>query len=80
MWTRLDSILMRNVFRLQDVIVSEERLYLVFEYVDYDLKKLMDLQLGRMPMRDIKVYERLYYLYTISSSLNIFKFSRFLIN
>lgn len=29
-------------FRLQDVVHSEKRLYLVFEYLDLDLKKFMD--------------------------------------
>ena len=30
------------VHRLQDVVHSEKRLYLVFEYLDLDLKKHMD--------------------------------------
>ncbi len=30
------------VDRLQDVVHSEKRLYLVFEYLDLDLKKYMD--------------------------------------
>ncbi|KAI3977356.1 hypothetical protein MKX01_000269 [Papaver californicum] len=31
-----------NIVRLQDVVHSEKRLYLVFEYLDLDLKKHMD--------------------------------------
>ena len=31
-----------NVVRLEDVVHSEKRLYLVFEYLDLDLKKHMD--------------------------------------
>ncbi|KAK9989577.1 hypothetical protein SO802_029816 [Lithocarpus litseifolius] len=31
-----------NIVRLQDVVHSEKRLYLVFEYLDLDLKKYMD--------------------------------------
>ena len=30
------------IYRLQDVVHSEKRLYLVFEYLDLDLKKHMD--------------------------------------
>ena len=33
------------VHRLQDVVHSERRLYLVFEYLDLDLKKHMDSSL-----------------------------------
>ncbi|KAK2383647.1 Cell division control protein 2-B [Trifolium repens] len=32
----------RNIVRLRDVVHSEKRLYLVFEYLDLDLKKYMD--------------------------------------
>ncbi|KAG0454373.1 hypothetical protein HPP92_025677 [Vanilla planifolia] len=32
----------RNIVRLQDVVHSEKRIYLVFEYLDLDLKKYMD--------------------------------------
>ncbi|KAK2437473.1 cell division control protein C [Trifolium repens] len=32
----------RNIVRLRDVVHSEKRLYLVFEYLDLDLKKHMD--------------------------------------
>ncbi|XP_010555567.1 PREDICTED: cell division control protein 2 homolog isoform X2 [Tarenaya hassleriana] len=31
-----------NIVKLQDVVHSDKRLYLVFEYLDLDLKKLMD--------------------------------------
>ncbi|KAL0304896.1 UNVERIFIED_CONTAM: Cell division control protein 2A, partial [Sesamum calycinum] len=31
-----------NIVRLQDVVHSEKRLYLVFEYLDLDLKKHME--------------------------------------
>jgi|LauGreDrversion2_5_1035112.scaffolds.fasta_scaffold37355_2 hypothetical protein len=37
------SMLMR---RLYDVIHSDKKLYLVFEFVDMDLKKLMDTKIG----------------------------------
>ncbi|CAM6079913.1 unnamed protein product [Sphagnum tenellum] len=46
-----------NVVRLQDVVHSEKRLYLVFEYLDLDLKKHMDTcpDLAKDP-RLIKTY------------------------
>ncbi len=31
-----------NVFRLEDVIMQENRLYLVFEFLSMDLKKYID--------------------------------------
>ncbi|EIE22685.1 hypothetical protein WJX75_008026 [Coccomyxa subellipsoidea] len=38
----LKELQQRNVVRLEDVIHSENRLYLVFEFLDLDLKKHMD--------------------------------------
>ncbi|CAJ1935929.1 unnamed protein product [Sphenostylis stenocarpa] len=47
----------RNIVRLQDVVHSEKRLYLVFEYLDLDLKKHMDSspEFAKDP-RQVKVY------------------------
>ncbi|XP_065028821.1 cell division control protein 2 homolog A-like isoform X2 [Musa acuminata AAA Group] len=46
-----------NIVRLQDVVHSEKRIYLVFEYLDLDLKKHMDScpELAKDP-RLIKTY------------------------
>ncbi|KAJ3682094.1 hypothetical protein LUZ60_014667 [Juncus effusus] len=46
-----------NIVRLQDVVHSEKRIYLVFEYLDLDLKKYMDAhpELAKNP-RLIKTY------------------------
>ncbi|KAL4319766.1 hypothetical protein GQ457_18G000400 [Hibiscus cannabinus] len=46
-----------NIVRLQDVVHSEKRLYLVFEYLDLDLKKHMDScsEFGKDP-RMIKTF------------------------
>lgn len=35
-------MILMKLDRLQDVVHSEKRLYLVFEYLDLDLKKHMD--------------------------------------
>ncbi|RYR64367.1 hypothetical protein Ahy_A03g010488 isoform B [Arachis hypogaea] len=47
----------RNIVRLQDVVHSEKRLYLVFEYLDLDLKKHMDSspEFAKDP-RQVKVF------------------------
>jgi hypothetical protein len=42
-------------FRLSDVIHSEGKLYLVFEFVDMDLKKYMDSVKGALDPELIKV-------------------------
>jgi hypothetical protein len=44
-----------NVYRLNDVIQSEGRLYLVFEFVDKDLKKYFEATDGALPAELIKV-------------------------
>lgn len=50
---RADTAL--RALRLHDVIHSENRLYLVFEYLDQDLKKHMDSVPGGMSPKLIKV-------------------------
>ena len=42
-------------FRLMDVIYSEKKLYLVFEYLSQDLKKFMDTQTKGLPISLAKV-------------------------
>ena len=46
-----------NIVRLQDVVHSENRLYLVFEFLDQDLKKYMEsVDTAGMPAALIKSY------------------------
>jgi negative regulator of PHO system len=48
-----------NIVRLLDVIHTEQKLMLVFEYVDQDLKKYMDSfghNYGSLPLNTIKSF------------------------
>ncbi|GFS52457.1 cyclin-dependent kinase 2 [Trichonephila inaurata madagascariensis] len=46
-----------NVVRLEDVVYSDQKLFLVFEYLDLDLKKQLDqLQNTGLPLRTTKSY------------------------
>jgi cyclin-dependent kinase len=44
-----------NIVRLHDVIHTEKKLTLVFEYLDSDLKKFLDGQSGDIDVNLIKV-------------------------
>jgi len=48
-----------NVVKLHDVIMSDKKLFLVFEYMDYDLKKVLELRRKEfgfgLPDAEIKV-------------------------
>lgn len=45
-----------NIVELNDVVQNEGRLFLVFEFVDKDLKKFMESQQGDLPMETIQSY------------------------
>ena len=65
------------VDRLQDVVHSEKRLYLVFEYLDLDLKKHMDSSPEfAKDLRQVKVIvlSALWRLHTIRFSFSSFFF------
>ncbi|XP_050539861.1 uncharacterized protein LOC126904679 [Daktulosphaira vitifoliae] len=58
-----------NVVKLHDVILSDKKLFLVFEYMDYDLKKVLELRKKEygfgLPETQIKSY-----LYQMLSALS----------
>lgn len=46
------------MFSLMDVLHHDRKLYLVFEYVDYDLKKYMDKHAPNgIPVQKVKVWK-----------------------
>lgn len=53
-----------NVISLKDVIHDETKLYLIFEYLDHDLKKFMNSQHSPLPSMTVKSY-----VYQILSAL-----------
>lgn len=44
-----------GVVRLLDVLLTDNKLFLVFEYLHMDLKRLMDLTKGPLPLDLVKV-------------------------
>ncbi|GIX97984.1 cyclin-dependent kinase 2 [Caerostris darwini] len=54
-----------NIVRLQDVVYNDEKLYLVFEYLDLDLKK----QLDQLPNNGLSLRVAKSYLYQLLSGL-----------
>jgi serine/threonine protein kinase len=42
--------------RLKEVLYSEDKLYLIFEYCDYDLKKYMRQVGGALPAHEVKSF------------------------
>ena len=45
-----------NIVNLVDLIHGEKKLYLVFEFMDHDLKKFLDLNGSPLPPQLVKVY------------------------
>ncbi len=48
-----------SVFSLKDIVYSDNSLYLIFEYLDYDLKKYMQ-RMGALAAPQVKVPLRLH--------------------
>ena len=44
------------LYRLKEVLYSEDKLYLIFEYCDYDLKKYMRQVGGPLPPQEVKSF------------------------
>ena len=53
-----------NIVKLVDLIHGDKKLYLVFEFMDYDLKKFLDMNGGPLPPQLVKRY-----LYQITSAI-----------
>lgn len=45
-----------NIVELKEVIYSENKLYLIFEYCEFDLKKYMRHIGGPLPAKDVKSF------------------------
>jgi cyclin-dependent kinase 1 len=45
-----------NIVELKDVIYEDEKLHLVFEYLDYDIKKYMRKVGGPLPLEEVKSF------------------------
>jgi len=65
-----------NIVRLVNVLHTDKKLTLVFEFLDQDLKKLLDKTPGQLPEELIKV--RFYRLaqYTIKFMFPVFRYHR----
>jgi len=50
----LRELKQENIVNLKDVVVAENRLYLIFEYVEYDLRKFMKEVLGSLDSLQIR--------------------------
>ena len=44
-----------NIVELKDLIHGEKKLYLIFEFLDHDLKKFLDLNLNPLPSQLVKL-------------------------
>lgn len=45
-----------NVIRLRDLVYGENRLYLIFDFLDHDLKKYLEINGGPLPPKIVKDY------------------------
>ena len=54
----------QNIIKLIEIINGDKKLYLVFEFMDHDLKKYLDLNGGPLPPKLVKSY-----LYQIAAAI-----------
>lgn len=45
-----------NIVKLKDIVHSESKLYLIFEYLDYDLKKYLEIKGGPLSPSTVKSF------------------------
>ena len=54
-----------TLYSLKDIVLTEDKLFLIFEYLDYDLKKYMN-RFGVVSPTQVKVHYIIYiYIYII---------------
>lgn len=59
-----------NIVNLVDLIHGEKKLYLVFEFMDHDLKKFLDLNGSPLPPQLVKVFYKYFYKIFLVLSLS----------
>jgi hypothetical protein len=60
-----------NVVKLENVVMDKERMSLIFELVDTDLKKYMDMQQGPLSMEKVRVIINFLYLIFCDGPISI---------
>lgn len=57
-----------NIVELKDLIHGDKKLYLIFEFLDHDLKKFLDLNVNQLPGQLVKVSYIFYVVLPLSNN------------